>query len=77
MFKFKEKMIFTGKKEMISKQGKEYTIINYLDDAGNTFGTIADCSVPDSIKQLDTVEVTFEVVPGRYIQLKTLDIKKI
>lgn len=76
MFKFKEKMIYTGKKNMVSKKGKEYTIVNYLDNTGNTFGTIADCSVPQ-LNQLDTVEVTFEVVPGRYIQLKTLDIKKI
>lgn len=77
MFKFKEKVIFTGKKSMVSKQGRDYTIVNYLGDDGNTFGTVADCLIPDSIKQLDEVEVTFGVIPGRYVQLKTIDIQKI
>ena len=77
MFKFKEKVIFTGKKAMVSKQGRDYTVVNYLGDDGNTFGTIAECLIPPDIQQLDLVEVTFGVVPGRYVQLKTLEIRKI
>lgn len=76
MLKFREKVIYTGKKDLISKKGREYTIVNFLGDDGNTFGTVAECPIPD-IKQLDKVEVLFQVVPGRYVQLKVLEIRKI
>lgn len=77
MFKFKENIIFTGKKEVVSKKGKEYVLFNYLNDEGEIFSTLAKCDLPEDIKQLDEVEVEFEVIPGRYIQLNTLDIKKV
>lgn len=76
MFKFKESVIFTGKKEVVSKKGNEYTVFNYLNEEGEIFSTLAKCDLPADIKQLDEVQVEFEVIPGRYIQLNTLDIKK-
>lgn len=77
MLKFKEKIIMTGIERRVSKLGKEYLIINYLGDDGKTFSTLAECHIPEDISQLDEVEVTFKVIPGRYVQLKTIDIKKV
>lgn len=74
MFQFKENMIFTGKSERISKKGKEYTLVSYLDNEGQTFSTIAECPVPD-LKQLQEVVVTFKVTPGRYLTLKTIEME--
>lgn len=77
MLEFKEILIYTGKDERVSeKTQKPYTIVNYLDDKGQTFGTIAECNIPIDLKQLQLVEVTFKVIPGRYLQLKTLSINK-
>lgn len=77
MLKFEEKMIYTGKINKVSKQGNNYTIVNYLNDDGKTFGTIAECEISEDIRQLDEVLVKFEVIPGRYVQLKTVGIEKV
>lgn len=77
MLDFTKKMIYTGKINKIGKNGQKYTLINYLGDDGVTFSTIADCEVPENIKQLDLVEVKFNIKTGRYIQLRTVDIKKV
>lgn len=77
MLKFKEKIIMTGIERRVSKQGKEYIIINYLGENGQTFGTIAECYIPDDLNQLEKVEVDFQVIPGRYTQLKTVGIRKV
>ena len=77
MLKFKEEIIMTGIESRTSKQGKDYKIINYLGSNGQTFGTIAECHIPDDLKQLDKVSVDFQVVPGRYTQLKTIGILKV
>lgn len=77
MLDFTKKMIYTGKVSKIGKNGQKYTIVNYLGENGVTFSTIADCEVPEDIKQLDQVEVKFCVLTGRYIQLKTMAIKKV
>lgn len=77
MLNFETKLIYTGKKNKVSKNGKNYTIVNYLNSDGTTFGTIAECEISEDIKQLDEVIVNFEVIPGRYIQLKTMAIKKV
>lgn len=77
MLKFEEKMIYTGKIKKVSKQGNNYTIVNYLNSDGTTFGTIAECEIPEDISQLDQVLVKFEVIPGRYVQLKTVGIEKV
>ncbi|MEW9097384.1 MAG: hypothetical protein AB2417_20110 [Clostridiaceae bacterium] len=78
MLEFKEKLIYTGSDERTSTKTRvDYQLITYLGENGQTFSTVADCQIPSDIKQLDRVEVTFKVVPGRYIQLKTLDIKKV
>lgn len=77
MLRFEEVMIYTGKKNKVSKQGNNYTIVNYLNSDGTTFGTIAECEIPEDIRQLDEVIVKFEVIPGRYVQLKTVGIEKV
>lgn len=77
MLEFNEKLIYTGSQKRTSKNGVEYQLVNYLDDTGNTFSTMAECIVPNDIKQLDEVEVLFKVVPGRYTSLKTLMIAKV
>lgn len=76
MLEFKEKLVFTGTQKRTSKNGLDYTLVNYLDEDGSTFTTMADCIVPADIKQLDRVEVLFKVIPGRYTSLKTLMISK-
>ena len=77
-FKLNEELIFTGKVEGVSKKtDKPYTILNYLDDTGQVFGTMVTCDVPKDLKQLDKVEVVMELQVGRYTSLKTIEIRKI
>lgn len=71
MLEFMEELIVTGVDERISKQGNKYTIINYLGETGQTFGTVCECPVPN-LKQLEKVNATLKVYPGRYLQLKTI-----
>lgn len=75
MLEFQEEMLFLSKEEKTSKKGNKYTLINYLGDK-ESFTTMAECIVPD-LKKLDKVLVTFKVYPGRYLQLKTIDIELI
>lgn len=77
MLKFENEIIYTGHQNRTSKQGKEYILINYLDESGQTFGTMAECIIPDNLKQLDRVKVQFGVVTGRYVGLKTLGLQKV
>lgn len=76
MLKFDTEIILTGIEQRRSKEGKDYTMINYLNPNGQSFGTIADCSIPSDLQQLDKVYVTFQVVTGRYMQLRTISIVK-
>lgn len=76
MFEFKEEMVVTGVVNKTSKKGNEYVIVNYLGQDGQTFGTMAECNLPN-LNQLDRVLATFKLTPGKYIQLKTIDIEKI
>jgi len=77
MLEFKERCIITGVQKKISKTGNSYIIANFLDENGQTFGCIVECDIPQDLKQLDHVDVKFKVIPGRYIQLKVIDIKKV
>lgn len=79
MLEFREeRMILTGINSRISKNtGEEYKIINFLGENGQTFGCMAECDIPLTLKQLDEVSVHFKVLPGRYTQLRVLDIKKV
>lgn len=77
MLEFEEIMVYTGKQIRTSeKTGNQYTLVYYLDETGQTFSTIAECVVPE-LKQLDQVQVKFKVIPGRYTQLKTIEIQAI
>lgn len=79
MLEFDEIMVFTGVEKRTSKEGREYILIRYLNTDGQTFSTIADvnCVVPGELQQLDRVNVRLKVIPGRYIQLKTLSLEKV
>lgn len=77
MLSFTQEMIFTGSEPKKSEKGREYVLVNYLNDNGSSFGTVIECPLPDGLKQLDKVMVEFAVIPGRYTQLKTLAIEKI
>jgi len=77
MLEFKERLILTGVQQKISKTGNSYIIANFLDENGQIFGCIVDCDLPEGLRQLDHVDVKFKVIPGRYIQLKVIDIKKV
>ena len=74
MLEFIEELVVTGIDERVSKQGNKYTIVNYLGENGQTFGTICDCNVPN-INQLDRVVAKLKVIPGRYLQLKTIGLE--
>lgn len=77
MLKFNEKLIYTGHSERTSKQsGEIYTIVNFLGSDGQSFGVIAKTNIPNSIKQLDTVDVLLGVTTGRYVGLQLLEISK-
>lgn len=79
MLEFREeRIILTGIDTRISKNtGEEYKIINFLGENGQTFGCMAECDIPGNLKQLDEVNVLFKVLPGRYTQLRVVDIKKV
>lgn len=78
MLRFKERCILTGiEKRKSKKTDTEYNIANFLGENGQTFGCIVEGNVSQGVKQLDTVEVDFRVVPGRYTQLKVEGIKKV
>ena len=77
MLEFKERCILTGVQKKLSKAGNSYIIANFLDENGQTFGCIVECDLPEGLRQLDHVDVKFKVIPGRYIQLKVIDIKKV
>lgn len=79
MFNFEEKnLILTGIEKRISKKtDREYSIVNFLDRNGQTFGCMLDTELEDNFSQLDNVDVLFEVIPGRYTQLKVKGLKKV
>lgn len=77
---FKTNKVVTGLESRKSKKtDKSYIIINYLNDNGSTFSSMADESliIPKEIKQLSPVEVDFEVTfyNGNVSGLKTVGLK--
>lgn len=77
MLQFNSVCIFTGFALRKSKNsGNSYNLVSFLGSEGQTFSCIMDCSKPN-LEQLDKVNVTFKVVPGRYTQLRVLDLKKV
>lgn len=79
MLEFNEKMIITGVEQRVSqKTGDTYKIANFLGENGQTFGCMVEGNINiNGIEQLDKVDVKFKVIPGRYTQLKVLDMKKV
>lgn len=75
MFEFQERLIYTGKAEKISEKGNNYTIVNFLDSEGKTFGVIANCQVPENLSQLQEVLAKFKLTPGRYNKLEIISIE--
>lgn len=79
---FKTKKIITGiEKKTSKKTEKEYMVINYLDEKGYTFSSMAaeGLNIPDGIKQLSSVDVEFEVqiFNGNVNGLKTIGLELI
>ena len=75
MFKFTEEVIYTGAVTRKSKKtDKEYTLLNFLDENGQSVSAIADCDIP-KLNQLDRMLATFKLELGRYMQLKIVDIQ--
>ena len=52
-------------------------LTNFLDDKGQTFGCVTDCSIDHDISQLDKVKALLKVVPGRYVQVRVLALEKV
>jgi len=71
--RFETRRIYTGTTKKEGKNGNKYTLINFLDDEGQTFSVVSDVEVPLGIKQLETVNVEFELTTGKY---KNLRVKK-
>lgn len=62
--RFEEKKIITGLSQKVSKKtNKQYTMAYFLNDDGTTFSSVVADGVviPQDIKQLSPVKVTFEV----------------
>lgn len=74
--RFQTKRIYTGKTIKTSKQGNEYILLSFLNDDGQTFTVVSDVDVTDDIKQLDEVNVEFEIKAGRYINMRVKRIWK-
>lgn len=79
MLEFKEVCILTGIEKRLNKdKTKEYILINFLGETGQTFGCMyAGEGVPTGFNQLDKVSVSFKVIPGRYTQLQVLNMTKV
>ena len=79
MLQFKETCILTGIEKRLNKdKTKEYILINFLGETGQTFGCMyVGEIVPSGFNQLDKVAVDFKVVPGRYTQLQVLNMVKV
>lgn len=74
--RFQTERIITGAEKKTSKNGNVYTIINFLDDNGRTFSCVSDVSLTSDIKALDKVNVEFEIITGRYTNLRVVGIWK-
>lgn len=74
--RFQSERIITGAERKISKNGNEYNIFNFLDDNGRTFSCVSDVPLTSDIKALDKVKVEFEIITGRYINLRVVGIWK-
>lgn len=72
---FEQRCIITGQEQRTSQKGLNYVLINILDDNGKTFSCISDVTIED-LKPLDTYNVRFKVIPGRYLQLRVVGINK-
>lgn len=73
-------LVLTGLEKRISKdKGREYTIARFLNEEGKTFDALVEesCIIPDDIKQLDRVKVTFKVITGKFINLRVLELWKV
>jgi hypothetical protein len=78
---FKTKKIVTGIERKVSKKTeKEYTMINFLNDGGTVFSSMADVNlvIPNDVRQLTECDVEFEVVVynGNITGLRTLSINR-
>lgn len=74
--RFQTERIITGAEKKTSKNGNVYTIINFLDDNGRTFSCVSDVPLTSDIKALDKVNVEFEIITGRYTNLRVVGIWK-
>lgn len=73
---FTSQRIYTGKETRVSKKtNEEYTLVNFLDENGQSFGVIAKCFIPKDIKQLQQVKAKFNVKTGRYLQLELVGLE--
>ena len=73
-------LVLTGlEKRMNKDKSREYMIARFLNEDGKTFDALVDesCIIPDGIKQLDRVKVTFKVITGKFINLRVLELCKI
>ena len=75
MFIIERELIFTGYEERKNKNNESYTLVKYLTDKGDIFATLLKCEKIE-LKQCDKVKVKLEVVPGRYVQIRTVGISK-
>lgn len=74
--KFNSTKILAGIETRTSKSTqKEYKLAHFMNEDGTTFSTMLQCEMPEGVKQLDVVDVTFELNTGRYMQLNTLDLE--
>lgn len=74
--KFQCERIITGVEKKTSKDGNEYILIHFLNDDGRTFSCVSEVPLPSDIKQLDKVNVEFQIIIGRYINLRVVGIWK-
>lgn len=76
MFTIETELIFTGYESRTSKNNNQkYTLVKYLSDKGDIFATLLKCN-KITLNQLDKVKVKLEVIPGRYVQINTVEISK-
>ena len=79
LLEFTTEVIYLNRKEKVSRTGRKYTIVRFLDSQWKSFDCLADDDVviPYNMKQFDRVEVTFRLETGRFMKLYITNFERI
>lgn len=70
-------MKFLSVEKRVSKKQNSYLIGNFLASDGKIIQCMIDCELPNDLKQLDKIDITFRIILGRYMRLLVINIVKV